>query len=80
MIEHGAATLAVDTSALLDQPLVVGAQLQFIGELAADEGGEIVLAARVARGVGDLDLELFGRALAAKREFERELAMPAGAG
>ena len=80
VIEHGAATLAVDTSALLDQPLVVGAQLQFIGELAADEGGEIVLTARVARGVGDLDLELFGRALAAKREFERELAAPAGAG
>ena len=80
VIEHGAATLAVDTSALLDQPLVVGAQLQFIGELAVDEGGEIVLTARVARGVGDLDLELFGRALAAKREFERELAMPAGAG
>ena len=80
MIEHGAATLAVDTSALLDQPLVVGAQLQFIGELAVDEGGEIVLTARVARGVGDLDLELFGRALAAKREFERELATPAGAG
>ena len=80
VIEHGAATLAVDTSALLDQPLVVGAQLQFIGELAVDEAGEIVLTARVARGVGDLDLELFGRALAAKREFERELAMPAGAG
>ena len=80
VIEHGAATLAIDTSALLDQPLVVGAQLQFIGELAVDEGGEIVLTARVARGVGDLDLELFGRALAAKREFERELAAPAGAG
>ena len=80
VIEHGAATLAIDTSALLDQPLVVGAQLQFIGELAVDEGGEIVLTARVARGVGDLDLELFGRALAAKREFERELATPAGAG
>ena len=80
VIEHGAVTLAVDTSALLDQPLVVGAQLQFIGELAVDEGGEIVLTARVARGVGDLDLELFGRAMAAKREFERELAVPAGAG
>ena len=80
VIEHGAATLAIDTSALLDQPLVVGAQLQFIGELAVDEAGEIVLTARVARGVGDLDLELFGRALAAKREFERELAAPAGAG
>ncbi|CAJ1425348.1 unnamed protein product [Effrenium voratum] len=66
------AVLCVDAGSLV-RPVQAtpGMLLQAVGELAA-EGNQQMLRARIVRVVSGLDLELYERCLAVRRQFEAE--------
>jgi hypothetical protein len=68
--------LAVDTSQLIGQNLRNDELVQLIGEIAASAGVTVqLLRARTLRNVDGLDLDVFEKAVKAKRAFEQELAL-----
>ena len=56
----------------------VGEMLQIFGELLVEADGSRTLRARIARNVNGLNIELYERAVEAKRAFERELSSSFG--
>ena len=70
MIEQRGATLEVDVALLGDVPVHVGDLCQVLGELEVPACGSRRVRARIARNVNGLGLELWDRAVKAKRAFE----------
>ena len=71
-IEHNGSSLRVDTSALEAHAFRSGELLQFIGEVSVPNSGDPILRARIVRHVASMNLELFDRALAMRRDFEAD--------
>ncbi|KAL1511423.1 hypothetical protein AB1Y20_006222 [Prymnesium parvum] len=75
LASHRGASCALDLRALCGESLRAGELYHFVGELEVGRGGARTLRVRLARPMAGVDVELYERALEARRGFVERLAL-----